>query len=143
VAALCAFGCTQPASREETAPPRNIPGETESARLTRLEERIRAEREQIGDWQRALAAGRGHAVDEAKLETAEERLRSCREALDRLDRRVASSISSSPHGPTDETRPSEVPDLEREAIRIHGLAERAYRDGLDTLGRSPQGGGPP
>ncbi len=128
--ALVAIGCTASGSVAERAG-RNPPPEDHERPLTRLEERIKTAQGQLAMWQLELAASRDRALEPSKLDEAMERLRSCQDALERLRKR-ASEVDA---------RAESEPDLEREAIRIHGLAEKAYGDGQAALGVSP--GGPP
>jgi hypothetical protein len=79
----------------------------------------------VNGWIRELDLGRADALDREALDKASDRLRSYRSDLENLRLRANQPI----------LRSGESDDLERETIRIEGVAEKAYRDGLAAAGK--------
>lgn len=123
---LAALGCASRKPSIERDPGKYAPAETDARKVTRLEERIHTVQDRVNAWTRELEEGRGHAADAAKLDGAIERLHAATRDLERL-RLHANEV---------DRRAGEADDLEREALRIQGVAERAHGEGLETLGKT-------
>jgi len=130
---LLALGCASRKPSIERDPGRYSPAETDSRKVTRLEERLHSMQDRVNAWIAELEAGRGRALDAAKLDAAIDRLRSHAKELERL-RVSANDVSR---------RGAESEDLEREALTVEAAAERARADGLAALGRSEGTAAPP
>ena len=125
VAALLLAGCAEPTPRVERDPGRYTPAETDARKETRLQERLHASIDRVNGWIRELDLGRADARDREALDKASERLRADRSDLENLRLRANQPV----------LRSGEADDLERETIRIEGVAEKAYRDGLAAMGK--------
>ena len=124
--ALPLAGCSEGQPRSERAPPPPGPVAPEPGKDPRVEERLHASVDRVNGWTRELDAGRSSALDRDRLDRATERLRACTQELERLRQRARQ-----PKLP-----PGEADDLEREALRVEASAEKAYREGLEALGRT-------